>query len=395
VGSDEEQLSRGDVAPRFSINEFRNYRKKEIIMKSSNRMNARQNGRGAIALRLTLALIALAAPLAAQVNQDHDLWFVCNATNHPLPTTATLTVQNPNNARMFTWVVTAGRDKVAFSNGRDTINTNVNTVEIRSLAASTAMNDVTINVNFAVANNVNHMLTVRAPRSLRPGNITDDGRGASCAVGGNQGYLSRIGYEILDQFAANTGNAGINEQLGNKTNDQQNNWPVPREGGTNTPGGRFADRVCITTNRFMPNPTPPQNPLTNNRVDRIPQTWFAGDDTNAANHTGCRVQTNDIQRFIDHARHINIVSPPRGGGMFEGAIVQVAGYQDLLLKHKPAKLPQQPRTLAYPSPVQDVMTLQRDSAVVVKGTITEVHEDSSLASRTPAGTLRDPRPKSL
>ena len=47
---------------------------------------------------------------------------------------------------------------------------------------------------------------------------------------------------MLDQFTNNTGNAGINEELGAKIDDQRNNWGVGREGGTGTPGGRFADR---------------------------------------------------------------------------------------------------------------------------------------------------------
>ncbi len=340
---------------------------------------------------LTVAILMSFLPLHAQVTQDRDLWFVCNATNHPLPTTATLTAQNPQNARNFTWVVTAGADKVAFSNNMARINTNVPTVEIHSLAASAAMNDVTINVNFAVANNVNHQLTVRRPRSLRPTGDTDEGRGARCNVGGNQGYLSRLGYEVLDQFTNNTGNAGINEELGAKIDDQRNNWGVGREGGAGTPGGRFADRVCVTGGG-MPQPTPPQNPLGNNRVDRIPQTWFAGDDTNPANHTGCRVQTDDIQRFIDHGRHINIVSPPQGGGVYVGSIAQGMAPRGLFPTGKHGNDRQQPRSFAYPTPVQDVVELQRQAAVVIKGTVTEVHEDPSVAARVAGGTLAGSKP---
>lgn len=80
------------------------------------------------------------------------------------------------------------------------------------------MNDVAIDVNFAVANNVNYQISVRRPRSLRPTGNTDEGLCARCNVGGNQGYLSRISYEVLDQFSNNTGNAGINKQRGAKTN---------------------------------------------------------------------------------------------------------------------------------------------------------------------------------
>ena len=44
---------------------------------------------------LTVAILMSFLPLHAQVTQDRDLWFVCNATNHPLPTTATLTHKIP------------------------------------------------------------------------------------------------------------------------------------------------------------------------------------------------------------------------------------------------------------------------------------------------------------
>lgn len=116
--------------------------------------------------------------------------------------------------------------------------------------------------------------------------------------------------------------------------------------------------------------------------DRTPQCWFADDGTDPANHTGCRVQMDDIQRFIDHGRHINIVSPPRGGGVDAGDIAQGLTPRDLFPTGNPGNTRQQPRTLAYPTPFQDVVVLQQRAAVAIKGTVTVVHEDPAWLLRS-------------
>jgi hypothetical protein len=201
----------------------------------------------------------------------------------------------------------------------------------------------------------------------------DNRRGNNCAVAGTPGWQSLIGYEVDDQFGVNTSSpdnadAGINEKFGAKTDLQVNNYPIPSEGGSNTTGGLFSDNMCITTTAFNPNPKPPQHPLTTNKVDRIAQTWFAGDSTTPANHKGCKVQTDAFTRFIDHGRHLSIVSPSSLGGPAEQAMAASGA-------------------AGYPMPVLNVRYLAGQSAVIVKGRVLTVNQLGSIKKQTANGTL--------
>jgi hypothetical protein len=57
----------------------------------------------------------------------------------------------------------------------------------------------------------------------------------------------------------------------------------------------------------IPASQPPQGPLGTTMVDHWSGTWGVGSGTPGA---GVTVQTNTWQRFQDHARQTNIVSPP-------------------------------------------------------------------------------------
>lgn len=298
----------------------------------------------------------------AKVAQAHSIWWVCGVTRAALPNTATLTLQNPpSGASSYVWTITGGAKKLAFSNSTNTITTTTNSAGVKTLAASMNMKDVSMNV---VVNGLTYLFrtTVRTPKQLksRADLSSDQGRGANCKVSGTQGYLSLIGYEIDDQFGVNTttpdgGNAGINEKLGPKTNSQPNNWRIPAEGGANTSSGVFQDQLCTTTAVFTPNPQPPQTPLTTNLVDQIGQVWFAGDSTNPADHKGCEVQTDTIARYIDHGRHINIVSPAIAAGVAAQAAVSGGAIGT-----------------SHPVPVLNVRSLAEQSPVIVKGRVLEL-----------------------
>jgi len=312
----------------------------------------------------------------AKIAQPKSVWWVCGVVNRPaLPHSVIARLTNPPaGATSFVWTVTAGSDKLVFSNGTPTVTTSTNTATIKSLAASTSMKDVTAKV---VVNGLTYSYhtEVRTPKQLkrRTDLDQDNGRGASCIVSGTQGWQSFIGYEVDDQFGTNTSspdnaNAGINEKFGAKTDNQANNWPIPDEGGSDTPGGLFADNMCITTTVFMPNPLPPQSPLTANKVDHIAQTWFAGDSTTPADHKGCRVSTDAFTRFIDHGRHLNIKSPPAQLELAAQALK--AGGQT-----------------GYPVPVLNVRYLEEQSTVIVKGRVLKVNELGTVKQQTENGEL--------
>jgi len=304
----------------------------------------------------------------AKITQAASIWWACSATTTSLATTGTLTLNNPpSGATSFVWTITAGATELNFSNNMSTITTTTGSAGITSLAKSAAMNDISINV---VVSGLTYLFAtnVRAPNQLksRPDKSSDTGRGANCNVTGDQGYLSSIAYEVDDQFGTNTAkpdnaNAGINEFLGKPIDSQKNNWaPGPNAaGGSGTSGGLFADRVCVTTNRFMPNPEVPQNPLTNNLVDQIPQTWFAGSSMKPPPNQGCEVQTDTINRYIDHGRHVNIVSPPP-------------------LQPEVASQKSSSDATSYPGPVLNVRYLAEESAEIVKGRVLDVDETGTI-----------------
>ena len=311
----------------------------------------------------------------AQIKQAKSVWWVCGATRPALPHNVVIRLTNPpSGASSFVWTVTAGSDKLVFTNGTATTTTSTNTATVKSLAASAALKDVGVKVTVQNLTYAFHT-EVRTPEALkrRTDLDQDNGRGANCTVAGTQGWQSLIGYEVDDQFGVNTSSpdnadAGINEKFGTKTDLQVNDWPIPSEGGSNTTGGLFSDNMCITTTAFNPNPKPPQHPLTTNKVDRIAQTWFAGDSTTPANHKGCKVQTDAFTRFIDHGRHLSIVSPPALGGPGEQATAAIGA-------------------AGYPMPVLNVRYLAGQSAVIVKGRVLTVNQLGSIKQQTANGTL--------
>jgi YD repeat-containing protein len=261
-------------------------------------------------------------PPAPTITQDHDLyWF--NGENPPGFTDggiqATLTASGEVTSGTYSWVITTGTNKVLFGNNGTSFTSTANSVVIKSIGRSTTPNDVSISVTYTDGNgsaSAAASLSVRAPSKLSPGSppATDQGVGADCGVPGTTGFRSFISYTIFDQFDRIVHNSGINEHLGQEVPTIGNNWGVPTEMGSATPDGTFADEICVAgTNLFDPLATAPQNPLSSAEVDRIDQAWYAG-STNTAFpfhlHPGVRVQNNTMQRFIDHGRHVNIISPP-------------------------------------------------------------------------------------
>lgn len=310
----------------------------------------------------------------AKVTQAKSCWWVCGFAGGALPQTETLTLENPPaGAASFVWTITAGASTLVFSNSTATITTTANTAGVKSLAASQAMKDVSLNV---VVQNLTYLFktTVRAPHQLsrRTDLDTNSGRGANCSVSGTQGWRTQVGYEVDDQFGVNTFTpdnieAGINEKLGAKSALQPNNWPQPAQGGSNTASGAFVDNLCVTGGG-APAPKPPQTPLTNDLIDTIPQTWFAGSSATPPPNQGCQVQTDTINRYIDHGSHVNITSPT--------VQPQVVSQESSLL-----------RVAGYPMPVQNVLHLASQSTEIVRGRVLEVRASGTIQKQTGSGLL--------
>jgi hypothetical protein len=332
--------------------------------------------------------------LAKITTSPKSIWWVCGVSGGSLRDTGKLTLENPPSAGVlgstpFLWTITAGATELVYSNGKATKETTGPWAGVKTLAASAALNDISANVvvliNQEVSSGEGVLIagyreykatgTVRTPKQLkrRPDLDHDYGVGTACEYppSGTDGFLSLIGYEVDDQFGVNTfsqgqSDAGVNEYLGAKKDYQTNNWSVPTAGGATTPGGVFVDRLCFT-GAWTPHPLPPQSPLTNNLVDTIPQTWYAGSSATPPPNQGCEVQTDKIYFFIDHGRHRAIKSPVSGAD-FAAAVSAAGG------------------GTAYPTPVLNVRYLAEQSGVIVKGRVLKVNE---------TGTIEKPRGNGL
>jgi hypothetical protein len=312
----------------------------------------------------------------AKIKQAKSVWWVCGVSGGSLPNTGTLTLTNPPlGATSFVWTITAGASDLVFSNGTATITTTAATAGTKALGASTAMNNVSMTV---VVQKLTYLFKtdVRTPKQLkrRTSLDKDQGRGASCAVPGTLGWQSFIGYEVDDQFGVNSStpdhaNAGINEQFGAKTNHQSNDWRIPTEGGSPTPGGLFMDNMCITTTAFTPHPKPPQSPLSTDLVDQIAQTWYAGSSATPPPNKGCKVETDAFTRYIDHGRHLSIKSPPALGAGFA------------------AQSSSARNEAGYPMPVPNVRYLAEQSATIVKGRVLGITEIGAVKEQAKSGVL--------
>jgi hypothetical protein len=155
-------------------------------------------------------------------------------------------------------------------------------------------------------------LTTRTPTLLLSQGTAEHSVSASnCFVGGNSTWFSELFYEILDNLADTVAGVGINEHFAGKTNTEANNWPTPDEMGLIPSDGTFRDAVCVLPISLTPIPIPPQTPLTGRVIDALSQEWRVGSSSTFAHiHQGVKVQTDDLTRFIDHARHLNIVQGP-------------------------------------------------------------------------------------
>ena len=104
-------------------------------------------------------------------------------------------------------------------------------------------------------------------------------------------------------------NIGVNETFANLSDDYiGNNWPVYIPGSFTSQTGTFADDVCVIFPTGTPPSLPPQSPLSSVKIDHGSQAWFIGSLTEAA---GVEVQSNTLQAYQDHGRHLSIVSPVR------------------------------------------------------------------------------------
>jgi hypothetical protein len=177
--------------------------------------------------------------------------------------------------------------------------------------------DVGIKISYGGFESNLFTMNVNRPRRLvsayQPyGNPTSDSSHAD-------GYISNVNYISADACGYAMTSIALNEQFGQWSyNNPTYNWNHPTAcydpltGLTQCPSGYsgwvWPDRIShFMCSVCTPPVSNPQTPLSSTGVDYAPQTWRLGSNSIGA---GVIVQTNTIQRYVDHGRHVPpIVSP--------------------------------------------------------------------------------------
>jgi hypothetical protein len=242
-----------------------------------------------------------------------NLWWFNGVS--PQPTNYVTTLQAPAGASDYIWTITSGAQYAQFSNSASTIDTKTtNTVKISPSAdpGAEAPPTVTVTVQATIKGVIvtsnPFTLNLRKPYELEANGIVDK-------TDSTYGYQSQIHYRILDQTGVVMPFAiPLNENFtsGDVSDFPGANWTLPADCGTShVCSGTYnpSDWFYLVQGAKSGSAPPSQHPPTTlgtTTVDHWSGTWGIGDGHPGA---GVTVQTNTWQRFQDHARHANIVSP--------------------------------------------------------------------------------------
>jgi hypothetical protein len=236
------------------------------------------------------------------ITGPQTVWWFDGQTPGGYDTTVTLTAL-PSGASSYSWSLLAGTDKAVLSGQSG------NTIHLTGNDLSTSLNDVTVQVTVTTTGGTKlatRTATVRGPYRLVPGVPVPPQPDA------NYGYVSYIPYTIQDNLGQELPNVGVNESLGTVINDfPGSTWIRGPATGYLPPGATFSDIIQGQAVSPPPYPYPeqppePPAPLGTTAVHHFAQSWFIGSETPGS---GARVQTDTLQRYLDHAAHLNVVSP--------------------------------------------------------------------------------------
>jgi hypothetical protein len=251
-----------------------------------------------------------------------SLWFFGSGISQTFGLGSTQTTLTANGASggSFAWSITNGAGKVSFASGsqQNSANTTVNSVTLYSANYSTSTNDVTVKISWTPANgsdpqSATSNLTVDSPYKLIPGTPSDMGIGSSCITAGTTGYSSQIPYTVQSFRGQNITGIYINESFTSDDTFQApyeaSNWPsIAVNPAVQIGATGFSDQICIgnVNGLLTPAPEVPQAPLSSAQVDHRNQSWSVGSSTSGQ---GVSVQTDTLQRYLDHGRHLSVMSP--------------------------------------------------------------------------------------
>lgn len=236
----------------------------------------------------------------------NDVWYFGGLTPAFYVQTQTLNA-TPNNASSYEWTIVQGSDHATFTGGVSTIVTSTNLVDLIPTGKSNSARDVGIRVKVNGATSQTFGVSVHALDRLTAGAIED-------LASSTYGYETHVNYGVKDNF----GNAPpydieINEHFPlPKTNDYPGvNWQVGPAGAITVAaggGGLFYDRLAPPLLSQGPTPIPvsPESPLSGIKIFHLDQQWRAGSSSIGV---GYPMQLDVIQLYLDHGRHLSIVTP--------------------------------------------------------------------------------------
>lgn len=253
----------------------------------------------------------------ADIVAYEDLWWFNGETPNYYATQTYLVAASfapvPGTGQPFHWEITSGSDKVTFGNGQSSITLiDDNTVQVVAIAASapagTLQRDISISLTVNGLPVGTIQSAVRQPYKL----VSTSNSDVPISSGASNGYSSLLHYEIKDQFGATLPmGIAVNEKwVSVETSDYAGeDWPRPAVSPGFVDPADLVDDITVVNpaNNLTPTTQRPGNPtLGNEKVDHWGQEWYVGSLFTGA---GVRVQTDTLQRYRDHARHENIVSP--------------------------------------------------------------------------------------
>jgi hypothetical protein len=298
-------------------------------------------------------------PARLDTRMSDTLWYFSGEPHEsPLPTVVTASAGTASEG-VFEWQVLEGADKAALGErpgATRVVVTDNNRIDVRSIGASRGADDVTVGVanlhadgrvrgygeqRLGVRNPVgtrqvgavnrlaaaaypvpsglggdggspeekapvpeNDQLPSASPRSLRP-------RGTSHAASASWGYESRVTYEAVDDKGNPINGYEVNEQWTSDVvkDDAACDWRRGPAGGLAVPGTTFDDLIGGEGAGRTPAPQAPKSPLGATKEQHWGQDWYIGSTTPGR---GTRVQSDTLQKYLDHGEHLNVTSPSPG-----------------------------------------------------------------------------------
>jgi hypothetical protein len=243
------------------------------------------------------------------LNGSKTLWWF-NGEMPPGYSVKTSLTAAPTDAATYLWKIKAGADKVEFSNKSSRITTTSAATPIMSKSSNGSSKSRDIKVTVTV-NNIESdpfRMTVLVPNSLIPqkkGFTKDE-------PDKDYGYKSTINYVVLDQMGDPLpAFVPLNEEFTRPLVKDYiaTDWRRGPDGGTTQNPRNIQDEIQGEVVGFGLNPEPqtPQMPLGKVKIEHWNGRWQIGSTTVGKGRT---VQTNVWQKYRDHGRHENIVSPP-------------------------------------------------------------------------------------